>query len=155
MKLPVFKNAAKNIILMLFSAFLIFSFSECTAQSKTKFLTSSLVPAARGSVSVKKDKYDNYFLRLDVSNLAEASRLTPPMKTYVVWIVTDENITKNIGQVKTTTTFLAKKLKANFETKSAFRPVKVFITAEYDSDIQSSNKEPILTTANFNLEKNK
>jgi len=153
MKPYVMKHTLKNILLTLLSSFLIFSFTECKAQTKTNFMVSSVVPAARGSVSVKKDKYNNYLLRLDVSNLAEANRLTPPMKTYVVWIVTDENITKNVGQIKTTTTFLAKRLKATFETKSSFRPVKVYITAEYDSEIQSTDKEPILTTSTFNLPK--
>ncbi|MBK9389271.1 MAG: hypothetical protein IPN68_03430 [Bacteroidetes bacterium] len=141
----------KNIFLTLASAFLIFSFGECAAQAD--FLISSVVPAARGNVTVKKDRYNNYIMEIKVTNLSEAGRLSPPKNTYVVWMVTDENITKNIGQIRTGTSFFSKKLKATFETKTAFRPVRIFITAEYDPNLQYSNREIVLTTENFNLPK--
>ncbi|HUX95803.1 MAG TPA: hypothetical protein VMV47_08725 [Bacteroidales bacterium] len=141
----------RNIFLTLASAMMIFSFGQCAAQAD--FLISSVVPAARGSVTVNKDKYNNYIMEIEITNLSEASRLSPPMNTYVVWMVTDENITKNIGQIRTTTSFISRKLKASFETKSAFRPVKIFITAEYDPNLQYSNREVVLTTDNFNLPK--
>jgi hypothetical protein len=67
--------------------------------------------------------------------------------------VTDENLTKNIGQIRTSMGLLSKNLKASFETKSSFRPVKIFITAEYDPNIQNTGSEVVLTTDNFNLPK--
>jgi hypothetical protein len=153
MKQAITIPGKKNIFFTLTSAILIFSFGACSAQAD--FLISSVVPAARGTVTVKKDKYNNFVMDIKVTNLSEAGRLTPPMNTYVVWMVTDENITKNIGQIKTTTSLFSKKLKANFKTKTSFRPVRVFITAEYDQNLQSSNREIVLTTEDFNLPKMK
>jgi hypothetical protein len=151
MKASILMPRIKNIVFTLASAMMIFSFGQCAAQAD--FLISSVVPAARGSVAVKKDKYNNYIMKLELTNLAEASRLTPPKNTYVVWMVTDENITKNIGQIRTTTSFFSKNLRATFETKTAFKPVRIFITAEYDPNLQYSNREVVLTTDNFNLPK--
>jgi hypothetical protein len=147
-----------GLLIRAHATFLTFSFlmmilftSSCAAQAD--FLVSSVVPAARGSVTVKKDRYNNYSLNIQLISLAEAGRLTPPKNMYVVWMVTDENITKNIGQIRTSQSFFSKKLKAGFETKSSFRPVRIFITAEYDPNIQETNSEVVLTTANFNLPK--
>jgi hypothetical protein len=151
MKASIMKTLTKSLIPLFAAAIMIFSYSECAAQAD--FLVSSVVPAARGSVKVKNDKYKNFVIEIKLMNLAESGRLTPPKNTYVVWMVTDENITKNIGQIKTKTSFLSKKLKASFETKSSFRPVKIFITAEYDPNITETNSEVVLTTDNFNLPK--
>lgn len=141
----------KSIILILPIILMIFSFERSEAQ--VAFLNSIVVPSARGTVDVKKDKYKNFVLDLEFSNLAEPSRLTPPKNTYVVWMVTEDNITKNIGQVKTKTTFLKKSLKASFETKSSFRPIKIFITAEYEPNILEPGPIVVLTTDNFNMPK--
>jgi hypothetical protein len=151
MKQSISIPGIKNIVLFLASALMIFSFGQCSAQAD--FLKSSVVPAARGSVTVNKDKYNNYIMEIQITNLSEASRLTPPKNTYVVWMVTDENLTKNIGQIRTKISFLSKKLKADFETKSAFKPVRIFITAEYDPNLQYSDREVVLTTGDFNLPK--
>jgi len=151
MKVTRFIPRTKIIFLTLISALMIFSITPCAAQAD--FLISSVVPAARGTVTVKKDKYNNYIMKVEVKNLSEAVRLSPPKNTYVVWMVTDQNITKNIGQVRTSTSFLFKRLKASFETKSAFKPVRIFITAEYDPNLQIPDSEVILTTENFDLPK--
>jgi hypothetical protein len=137
----------KNIFIAFAVVMMISSCSSCNAQAN--FLTSSVVPAARGSVTVKKDKYNNYVIKVDLKNLSEAGRLQPPKNTYVVWMVTEDNITKNIGQIKTQKKFLSKKLSAKLETKSSFRPVKIFITAENDPNLQLPESEIVLTTENF------
>jgi len=64
---------------------------------------------------------------------------------------TDDNRTKNIGQVISSTDFLSKKLKGSMETVSSFIPQKIFITAENDANTQypSSSSDIILTTNNF------
>jgi hypothetical protein len=141
----------KTIILTLTCTMMISSFSPCGAQAD--FLISSVVPAARGYVMVTKDKYNNYIIKINVSNLAEAGRLTPPKNTYVVWMVTDKDSAKNIGQIRTTTSLLSKKLKASFETKSSFKPLRIFITAEYDPNLQYPNSKVVLTTKEFDLPK--
>jgi hypothetical protein len=141
----------KNIIFTLTCTMMISSFTPCGAQAD--FLVSSVVPAARGSVWVTKDRYNNYIMKINVSNLAEAGRLTPPKNTYVVWMVTDKDSAKNIGQIRTSTSLLSKKLKASFETKSSFKPVRIFITAEYDPNLQYPNSTVVLTTKEFDLPK--
>jgi len=137
----------KNIFLIFASAMMIFLFSSCSTSKP--FLTSSKVPAARGTVTVKTDRNKNYVIKIELTNLAEAERLDPKKNTYVVWMVTNDNITKNIGKIESSTGFLSKKLKASFETKSSFKPARIFITADYDANIQYPSSEVILTTDNF------
>jgi len=64
-------------------------------------------------------------------------------------MVTDQEISKNIGQLNSSKSFLSKKLKATFETVSSFNPVKIFITAEDNADIQYPGMTGILTTDRF------
>ena len=70
------------------------------------------------------------------------------MKTYVVWMETDETYVKNIGQINTSTGLLSKRLKSSFTTVSSIKPTKIFITAEEDGSIQYPGTT-VLTTANF------
>jgi hypothetical protein len=127
---------------------MIFSLNSCA--TKATFLNSAVVPAAQGTVKVKKDGNKNYVIKIQLRNLAEAKRLTPSKNTYVVWMETDDNTIKNIGQVKSSTYLLSKKLKGSFETVSSFKPSKIFLTAEDDANIQyPSYSDVILTTNNF------
>jgi len=135
----------RNISLGLLGILTIFSLDSCS--SKTAFLTSQVVPAARGSVKVKKDNNHNYVIQVHLQNLAEVKRLDPPKETYVVWM-TDRETTKNIGQIKSSSNFLSKNLKASFETVSSTKPLKIFITAEEDGNTQVPGLQ-ILATNNF------
>lgn len=137
----------KNFIVFLIAGMLILSIASCT--KKTTFLTSSVVPAAQGTVQVKSDGNKNYRIEIEVFNLAEPDRLQPPKKMYMVWMVTDQDITKNIGQIKTSSKTFSKNLKASFETVSSFKPMKIFITAEDDTNIQNPNYEIVLSTNRF------
>lgn len=129
---------------MVLTTVIAFSFSSCA--KKTAFLTSQVVPAARGTVKVKTDDNKNYRIQIDLFNLAEPQRLQPSKQTYVVWMLTDEEITKNIGQIKSSSSTFSKTLKASFETVSSSNPVKIFITAEDDSAIQYPRGEIVLST---------
>ncbi|MBP6236356.1 MAG: hypothetical protein KA270_18400 [Saprospiraceae bacterium] len=121
--------------------------SSCT--QKISFLTSSVVPAARGTVKVKMDDNKNHTIQIALVNLAEPERLSPPKKMYMVWMETDQGETKNIGRIMTDSGTFSKTLKADFKTVTSFTPVKIFITAEEDANIQSPGWEVILTTAKF------
>jgi len=121
--------------------------SSCT--QKISFLTSSVVPAARGTVKVKMDDNKNHTIQISLLNLAEPERLSPPKKMYMVWMETDQGETKNIGRIMTDSGTFSKTLKADFKTVTSFTPVKIFITAEEDANIQSPGWEVILTTAKF------
>ncbi len=105
------------------------SFSSCS--KKVVFLPSSVVPAAEGYVQVKKDGNQNFAITLKIENLAEVDKMQPPKKTYVVWIVTDRGVTRNIGQIVS-----SRNLNANFQSVSSHKPVKIFLTAEENENVQ-------------------
>lgn len=137
----------RNFAMLTAAALMLFYFSSCS--NKISFQTSSVVPAAKGTVKVKKDGNNNYQIKISLANLAESKRLQPPKNTYVVWMETASNGTKNIGQINSSTGFLSSKLKASFETVTAFKPVKIFITAEDDGSILYPGMTMVLSTNNF------
>ncbi len=140
-------TTTKSIIFTMTAVMMLFYFSSCSR--KASFQTSSIVPAAKGSVKVKKDKNSNYQIKISITNLAEPKRLQPSKETYVVWLQTDNNLIKNIGQINSSTGFLSSKLKASFQTVSSFKPNKIFITAEDDATIQYPGSQVVLSTDNF------
>lgn len=147
MKAKRFYSLTKNIFFFVFTSILVGSISSCA--TKTHFLNSSIVPAAEGTVKVKKDKNHNYVIAVSVSNLAEPSRLNPPKNVYLVWMEGDVNDVKNIGQIKTSSSLLSKQLKSSFETVSSVKPRKVFITAETDASSQYPNQSDIVLTTDY------
>lgn len=141
------KSLTHTIFAIVAAGLVLFYFSSCAR--KINFQSSSIVPAARGDVKVKKDNNNNYSIQISLNNLAEPKRLQPSKNTYVVWMETNDNVTKNIGQINSSTGFLSSKLKASFETVSSTKPTKIFLTAEDDAGIQYPGREIILTTKNF------
>lgn len=135
------KNLKFTLLTLLVGIIASVSFSSCTA--KIPFLSSSVVPAAAGTVQISKDKNENYTIKMQVINLAGPERLSPPKNVYVVWLITADNRSRNVGQITTTDN-----LNASFETVSAFRPTKIMITAEDEASVAyPSSSEIILTTA--------
>ncbi|MFZ4106277.1 hypothetical protein [Flavobacterium sp.] len=129
---------------LIFCMFLL-SLSLLSCSKKIPFSNSNSVPAARGNVTVKKDKNNNYLINLNLKYLAEPNRLSPPRNTYVVWMTTDEsNFPINLGQILGTS-----KLKIKFETVSSFKPIRIFITAEDNASVQSPMNMVVLETNNF------
>lgn len=107
------------------------------------------MPAARGYVKVDRDDNENYVIQIDIVNLAEAKRLEPTRNTYVVWIETDEQMPKNIGQLNSSSSTFSKTLKASFKSVSSSKPTKVFITAEDDENTQYPGTQVVLSTSAF------
>jgi len=142
MKAPELKTQTKNFFLGILTVMMIFSFISCS--TKAVFLASSVVPAAEGYVKVKKDNNNNYVIQMQISNLAEVDRLQPPKQTYVVWMVTDQGITKNIGRVSS-----SNNLKVSFKTVSSFKPTQIFITAEDNESAQFPGEQVVISTAKF------
>lgn len=133
----------KNIALIVTLFLLLLSIVSCA--KKITFLTSAVVPAARGEVAFKKDKNNNFHIQMELSYLAEPGRLQPPKQTYVVWMVpTDTDTPINLGQIVGTS-----KLKIKFETVSSSKPRKLFITAEDDASVQYPGNMVVLETNNF------
>lgn len=115
----------KNLII---SAVLMFIITSCS--TTTKFPVSSVTPAAVISAKIKQDKSNNFLISVTAKNLAAAERLSPPKKTYVVWIETRDNGVKNIGQLK------GKNNKSvTLETLTSFHPMEIIVTAEDEGNI--------------------
>lgn len=141
------KPIIKTTLLAITAFIITVTLNSCS--KKISFLTSSVVPAARGTVKIKKDNNNNYDINIDLFNLAESKRLDPPKQAYVIWMETAENQMKNIGQISSSTSFLSQKLKANFNTVSPAKPVRIFITAEDDAAIQYPGMQVVLSTDRF------
>lgn len=147
MKTTKTSTLVKNLLLSIFTIMILISFSSCA--KKINFSSSSVVPAARGHVKIKKDNDKNYVIKIELINLAESKRLQPSKQTYVVWMVTEQELTKNIGRINTSTNMFSKKLKASFETVSSLKPVKIFLSAEDNSGIEYPAGEVVLSTDKF------
>lgn len=147
MKSTLIKSVLKQMLLSLLFLGLIAPLQSCS--KKVKFENSPVVPAARGDVKISKNSNKNYVIKIKFDNLAEVDRLDPPKKTYVIWMVTDQQTTKNIGQIKSGSSMMSSKLKADFETSTPYKPVKIFVTAEDDGNVEYPGMYTILTTSNF------
>ena len=147
MKLIRLRELTKNIVLPILAVIMVLSFDSCARRES--FLISTITPAARGFVKLKKDNNNNYVIQIKISDLAEIQRLQPPAHNYVIWLVTNDGTVKNIGQIKSSMSSFSKNLKGYFESVSSFKPTKIFITAEDQGDVQFPNTQVILTTNNF------
>jgi hypothetical protein len=133
------KPKSNQLTFIVYLLVLVISVSSCA--QKSMFLVSPVQPAARGYAEVKKDKNSNYHVSVELTSLSESNRLSPPKSVYIVWMVSDGDVTKNIGQIKPSTN-----LKASFETVSSIKPKKIFITAEDDASLQSPGAMVVLST---------
>lgn len=133
----------KLVLFLVLYFVLLLTFTSCS--KKIQFENSNVVPAARGDISVKKDKNNNYNIQMEVSYLAEPERLQPPKKYYVVWLSSSDNqIPLNIGQIVGTS-----KLHVKFESVSSSKPKRIFITAEDDASTQYPGQYVVLETDKF------
>jgi len=142
MKTTKLISGTKNIILGLFSIMIAFFFVSCA--TKIPFMSSTVTPAAKGYVKVKNDDNKNYVIQIRISNFAEVESLKQTKQTYVVWMVTDTEVTENIGRINS-----SKKLNVSFETVTSFKPTKIFITAELDESARYPDEQVVLSTDRF------
>lgn len=95
-----------------------------------KFPVSNVTPAAEITAKMKQDKNKNYVIEVSAIHLASADRLNPPKNNYVVWITTESNGIKNIGQLSNNN---AEKL--YFIAITPYHVKDIFITAEEQGNI--------------------
>jgi hypothetical protein len=136
-----------RLFLVLSVPFTVFAITGCAR--KVAFQTSSVVPAAEGTVKVKKDNNKNYDIKIELTNLAQPDRLQPSRSMYIVWMESDENTAKNLGKINSSHGFMSGKLKASFETVSNLKPTRIFITAEDDEATTYPGSVVVLTTSSF------
>ena len=134
----------KSLIAGLCLSMAVLIVSACS--KKVNLNTSSRVPAARGFIKTKKDKNKNYAIDIKVFNLAEADRLQAGKKVYIVWLVSNNEYPKNIGQINSSTKQFSRKLTADFHSVSPVKPDKVFITAEEDGTVQTPGDYVVMST---------
>jgi hypothetical protein len=144
MKLSISKNLWRLTLSFMLFSFFILLFESCAR--KISFMTSPVVPAAEGTVKLKKDNNNNYNVSLEVMRLAEPERLQPPKDNYVVWMNTEQNGTQNIGKLETSSGLLSKTLRSSLETVTPFKPSDFFITAEDDAAVQYPSGQVVLRT---------
>jgi hypothetical protein len=128
---------------------LLFCVSLASCARKIRFDTSSIVPAAQGTVKLKTDKNNNHSINIDVRHLADPTRLTPAKSVYVAWIETDGKGPQNIGQLRTSSGLISNTLKASLEAVSPFKPTRLFITAEDQANIEYPSSYVVLNTTSF------
>ncbi len=134
-------SVVKKLFVLSICSFLLLSCSK-----KMMFASSSVVPAAEGSVKYKKDKNNNYHIDLKVLHLANSNQLTPARSTYVVWMETQNNGVKNLGQLKSSGSLLSSTLKGSLSAVTPFELKSFFVTAEDNSNISYPGTEVVLKT---------
>ncbi|MBN1115756.1 MAG: hypothetical protein JXA77_01010 [Bacteroidales bacterium] len=97
--------------------------SSCV--STAKFPVSQVTPAADITAKIQKQGKPNYLVTITAENLAAPERLESARKIYVIWAVSENGITRNVGH------FTQKNaVKATYKASFPYQPVEVFITAE-------------------------
>jgi hypothetical protein len=134
----IFANARK-VSMVIIAIMMLGAIQSCAV--KAPFLTSTVVPAAEGEVTIKQNKNNNYVIKMSISNLAEIERLQPSKIGYVVWMEADQAYIRNIGRVTS-----SNNLNVSFETTATLMPTKIFITAEEDESVQYPGSMVVLTT---------
>lgn len=113
-------------------SFVIITFAGLLASCVTtaKFPVSQLAPAADISVKTMKQSKPNYLVTITAKNLASSRRLSPPKNHYVIWAVSEEGATRNVGH------FTQKNAeKSTYKASFPYKPAEVFITAEDEENI--------------------
>jgi hypothetical protein len=118
----------------------------CSCSKKLYFAASTIAPAAEGVVKYKKDANTNYCVDLKILNLADSRRLDPPKNYYVLWMTTEQNGVKNLGQVRSLKDVYTGALRARLKTVTAFKPTGFYITGEDQANISSPGSQIVLRT---------
>lgn len=136
-----------NILLGASATLLMFSLTSYV--KRIKFLASSIVPSARGQVTIKKMRNENYVIKIKIDELAEVKKVEPSKNLYIVWMESEKLTVKNMGHIICATGSISSKFKTAFETVTAFRPTKIFITAEDNANIPYPINPFVLETNRF------
>ena len=138
---PLSVPDAFKVLSFIFAAILITACSK-----KITFPVSNVVPAAEAVVKVDKDDNQNYEVELEVSNLASPTRLTPSREHYVVWMVTREHGTINLGRLD-----INRKNNGKLTTNTPYEPIRIFITAEDNSKPVLPSTQVVLNSEDFKV----
>jgi len=128
--------------------------SKTTATAASEPAKQEAAPAPppveeKDGMQIKRDAAGNYVIHLVIVNLEPVKLMKPVKEGYVVWMINESNVTSNIGTIEGANTWTTRKDKSRFEATSAFKPTKVFITAETDLKTQKPGTQVVWSTGNF------
>ena len=112
------------------------------AAKKFPFTASSIVPAAKGSVEVGKDRNGNTEVELRVEHLANPTSLSPSQANYVVWLQEKGAGPENQGELK-----VNGKLQGSFRTVTPGKNFELFVTGENDGTVKTPSGPEVLRTS--------
>ncbi len=118
----------------------IFLFSACA--ETTRFPVSSLAPAAEIKAKTKVDNNNNNVITVEARNLASPERIDPSSTAYVLWIETNDNQIKNLGQLINENAETA-----TLTTITPFDFKELFITAESSGSVNTPSGTEISRVA--------
>jgi hypothetical protein len=102
---------------------------------------SSIVPAAKGSVEIGKDRNGNTEVKLKVEHLANPTSLSPSQANYVVWLQAKDSGPENEGELK-----VNGKLEGTFQTVTPRKNFELFVTGENDGTVKAPSGPEVLRT---------
>lgn len=100
-------------------------------------------------MQIKRDAAGNFIIQLLLKDLQPVKLMKPAKEGYVVWMVDDNNVTTNIGNIEGANTWTDKKDRSTFEATSAVKPAKLFITAETNLKAEKPGTQVVWSTRNF------
>jgi hypothetical protein len=112
------------------------------AAKKYPLTAASIVPAARGSVEIGKDRNGNTEVKLKVEHLAKSTSLSPSQANYIVWLQDKGSGPENQGELK-----VNGKLEGTFQTVTPRKNFDLFVTGENDGTVKSPSGPEVLRTS--------
>ncbi len=109
------------------------------AAKRFPLTAASIVPAAKGSVEVGKDRNGNTEVKLKVEHLANPASLSPSQASYIVWLQDKGSGPENQGELK-----VNGKLEGTFKTVTPRKNFDVFVTGENDGTVKAPSGPEVL-----------
>ena len=109
---------------------LVFMFTLFSCSSTSQFPVSDVLPAARIEAKLSEDDNNNTEIEITAHHLANPKRLSPSKNLYVVWVVTENGMVKNVGKMIQDG---HKKVKLDIITP--FEVKEILITAEDNGNV--------------------
>jgi len=113
--------------------------SSCASTSE--FPVSELVPAADITAKIRKQGKQNYLVTIKANNLAASERLNPSKEIYIIWAVSETNVTRNVGHFTQQNAE-----KSIYKASFPYKPIEVFITAENEENLCKPSEVEISRT---------
>lgn len=114
-----------------------------------QFPVSDVTPAADITVEIEKQKDPNYLVTLEAKNLASPERLQNPKNNYVIWVVSEKGIVRNVGHFNQENA-----VKSTYKASFPYQPIEIFITAENEEG-RCTPAGTEITRLNLKKDKNK